>query len=206
MKIEEGNESAAAAPAGAAQSAQAAAQPAASQSNLTPSPLPEGEGSRPAAMLFTQADLDRIVKDRLEREKTQREKAALKAREDAEAEALKKNQEWQTLAEKNAARASELEARMGELEPLGEQVTRYKGALDKYLQAEKKDLPKHVLVLLDKLDPVEQIEYLSANREELGKVGARAGVPASPDPAQRSLSEEELEAARRGQAALYGNF
>ena len=78
---------------------------------------------------FSQADVDRIVKERLEREKTAREKATQKAREEAEAQSLKKNQEWQSLAEKNEARVSQLAARLGELEPLSEQVTRYKSAL-----------------------------------------------------------------------------
>lgn len=149
--------------------------------------------------VFTQADVDRIIKERLEREKTAREKSAAKAREEAEAEGLKKSEEWQTLAKK-------LEARVGELEPMGEQVTRYKGALEKYLEAEKKDLPKHVLVLLEKLDPADQMEYLTANREELGKGGKPEGVPASPQARSRSISEEEQEAARRGQANLYSNF
>ena len=94
-------------------------------------------------------------------------------REEAEAEGLKKSEEWQTLAKK-------LEARVGELEPTAEQVTRYKGAIEKYLAAEKKDLPKHILALLDKLDPVDQIEYLSANRDEIGK--GLQGVPPSPTP------------------------
>lgn len=149
--------------------------------------------------VFTQADVDRIIKERLEREKTAREKSAAKAREEAEAEGLKKSEEWQALAKK-------LEARVGELEPIGEQVTRYKSVLEKYLEAEKKDLPKHVLVLLEKLDPADQMEYLSTNREELGKVGKLEGVPASPQARGRSISEEEQEAARRGQANLYSNF
>jgi hypothetical protein len=167
----------------------------------------EGEGgSRPVAMLFSQADVDRIVKDRLEREKAAREKALAKARDESEAEALKKNQEWQTLAERNAAKASELQAKLGELEPLSDQVVRLSGALEKYLEAEKKELPKHVLVLLEKLDAVDQMEYLAANREAIGRPGRVEGVPASPNAKQRSLSEEELEAARRGQAALYTNF
>ena len=148
---------------------------------------------------FTQAEVDRIVKERLEREKTAREKAAARAREDAEAQAFKKNQEWQAQAEKSAARVAELES-------LGEQVTRYQGALDQYLAAEKKDLPRHVLVLLEKLDPVEQMEYLSANRDELGRPALKGGVPASPEPKERALSEEEAERARRGQAQLYQGF
>ena len=169
------------------------------------------KAAEPSGGKFTQADVDRIVKDRLEREKSARERATAKAKEEAEAAALKKNEEWQALAEKNEARASELLAKLGELEPLGDQVTRYKGALEKYLATEKKDLPKHVLVLLEKLDPIEQIEYLAANREDLGKAGRFAwqiveGVPPSPDPKQRTLSDDEKEAARRGQASLYSNF
>ncbi len=168
----------------------------------------DGEAQKPAIQpaSFSQADVDRIVKDRLEREKSAREKATQKAKEDAEAEGLKKNQEWQTLAEKHEARTNELLAKLDELEPLGGQVERYKGALEKYLATEKKDLPKHVMVLLEKLDPIEQIEYLAANREELGKTTGTGGVPASPDPKTRTLSEDELEAARRGQAQIYSNF
>ena len=148
---------------------------------------------------FTQSDIDRILKERLEREKTTRDKLAAKAREEAEAEALKKNEEWQTLAK-------QLEARVGELEPLGERVTKLSGALEKYLAAEKKDLPKYVLDLLGKLDPVDQIEYLAANRDELGKQRGPEGVPPSPTPRDRTLSEDEREAARRGQSQLYNNF
>ncbi len=180
-----------------------------------PETAPEKRGSesgvedQPAERrTFSQAELDRIVKERLERERSAREKATVRAREEAEAEAMKKNQEWQALAEKNEARAAELAAKVGALEPLGEQVQRYKSALEKSLAAEKKDLPKHVLVLLEKLDPVEQIEYLAVNREELGN-GNRArleGVPASPSPKERALNEDEQAAARRGQAALYTNF
>ncbi len=156
-----------------------------------------GGGAAPTGT-FTQVDVDRIVKERLERERGMREKAAGKARDDAQAEALKKNQEWQALAEKSAARVVELE-------PLGEQAARYRDALEKSLAAEKKDLPRHVLVLLEKLDPVDQIEYLSANREELGKP-LRTGVPASPEPAERTLSEDDAARARRGQAQIYQNF
>jgi hypothetical protein len=155
---------------------------------------------------FTQADVDRIVKDRLEREKTAREKAAAKAKEEAEAKSLVENQAWQQVAQNHEKRANELLVKLDELEPLGEQVERYKGALEKYLVTEKKDLPKHVLVLLEKLDPIEQIEYLASNREELGKSTRSAGIPASPESKARSLSEEDLEAARRGQGMLYTNF
>src|SRR5512133_496962 len=67
-----------------------------------------------------------------------------------------------------------LEERLG---ALGEQAARYKGALEQALAAEKKALPRHVLALLEKLDPLEQMEYLSANREELAQTFAPGGVP-----------------------------
>ncbi|HEY3312019.1 MAG TPA: hypothetical protein VGK00_10300 [Anaerolineales bacterium] len=90
--------------------------------------------------------------------------------------------------------------------PYADEVTRYKGALDKYLAAEKKDLPKHITSLLEKLDPADQIEYLAANREELGKQKGPEGVPPSPKPSDKTLSDDEKEAARRGQGQLYSSF
>ncbi len=168
-------------------------------------------GQRPnqsAEKLFSQDDLDRVVRERLEREKSARERSALKAKEEAEAEGLKAKQEWQALAEVKEKQAAELSARLALLEPVNATAERYRGALEKYLEAEKKDMPKHVLVLLEKLDPVDQIEYLAQNREVLKPASARgaAGVPASPDPKERTLSEEEQERARRGQASLYSSF
>lgn len=165
-----------------------------------------GTLSAPTGKTFSQEDVDRIVKERLEREKLARERATARAKEEAEAEALKKNQEWQALADVNAKKADELAARVAQLEPVGEQVERYRSALERSLAAEKKDLPKHVLVLLEKLDPVEQIDYLAANRDALGRTTGAAGVPASPEPKERRLSDDDLERARRGQANLYQNF
>ena len=124
-----------------------------------------------------------------------REKAAGKSQA-AEAGTFRSSQEWQALAQ-------QLEARLAKLEPLLAQHERYKSALSRSLEAEKKQLPAHLLSLLEKLDPLEQVEYLGANRAELG---LRAGVPASPSARERSLSEEDLEAARRSQANLYRNF
>jgi len=159
---------------------------------------PERKQEAGKSGIFTQDEVDRIVKERLEREKLTRDKESSKAKENAEAEALKKNQEWQALAEKSAARVMELE-------PLSEQVERYRNALEKSLAAEKKDLPRHVLVLLEKLDPVDQIEYLSENREGLGKP-LRTGVPASPEPKERKISDEDNERARQAQTRLYSGF
>ena len=164
--------------------------------------MPEGEAGRH----FSQADVDRIVRERLERDRALRERAAGKVRAEAEAVQLRDWRELEQQAREAEQRNMMLQVKVGELEPLGELAGRYRQALEKYLSAEKKDLPEHLSVLLEKLDPVEQLEYLSGHRQALMPGGRAEGIPASPAPKERSLSEEDLEAARRGQASLYGNF
>src|SRR3990172_4923861 len=79
---------------------------------------------------FTQAELDQIVKDRLERERKKAEAEAEKARKMAEADALEKNQEWQKLAEQRQARIDELEKQSAELEPYQAEAKKYRAALE----------------------------------------------------------------------------
>lgn len=87
--------------------------------NVKNAPLPEGEikpttttSEKTGGDVFTKEQLEQIVKDRLGREQAKREEAERKAREQAEAAALAKNQEWQKLAEKSA---HDLEALRNEL-------------------------------------------------------------------------------------------
>ena len=40
-------------------------------------------------------------------------------------------------------------------------------ALKSQLAAQRKDVPKHLLLLLDKMGPAEQLSYLAANRTKL---------------------------------------
>ena len=164
---------------------------------------PEKEKGPADGKKFTQAELDAIIADRLSREKKNQEAATEKARKKAEEDALLKNQEFQKLAEERGKRIAELEPLGDQIKSATETADRYKGALEKYLETEKKGLPKHVLTLLDKLDPVEQIEYIAANREELGKPKGPDGVPASPNPKERKLSEDDQKSARNEQASLY---
>lgn len=172
-----------------------------------PDPAQEG-GDKPEDKKFTQKEIDAIIAERLGREKKNQEAAAEKARKQAEEDALFKNQEFQKLADERGKRVAELEGQVGELTSVREQADRYKGALEKYLVVEKKDLPKHVLTLLEKLDPVDQIEYIAANRAELGKPTQEQvkGVPPSPEPKERKLSDEQKAEARKGQASLYNRF
>ena len=65
---------------------------------------------------FTQAELDKIIKERLERESKKQKEAEAKAREEAERETLAKNQEWEKLAKKHEAELLEAQRRLKELE------------------------------------------------------------------------------------------
>jgi hypothetical protein len=137
---------------GSAQAGTTAASGTVTMGSVTPS---TGEAK------FTQADLDRIVRDRLAEETRKGEAKAKKEREAAEAAQLADQQKWQELAGKH-------EAKVKELEPLAERVAKLTTALEKLLVKEREGLPKHVTTLLDKLDPAEQLEYIAANREALG--------------------------------------
>lgn len=178
--------------------------PAGGDGEKKPEPGQES-GNTPEEKKFTQKEIDAIISDRLAREKKAQEAAAEKLKKQAEEDALVKNQEFQKLADERGKRVAELEGQVAELTTVREQAERYKGALGKYLEAERKGLPKHVLTLLEKLDPVDQIEYIAANREELGKPAEQQikGVPPSPNPRERKLSKEETDDARRDQSRLY---
>lgn len=149
---------------------------------------------------FTQADVNAIVKERLERERKKAESEAQKLREEAEAEALKKQGDFQKLAEKHEARVKELEAEQATLKATSEQADKYKAALEKYAEAETKDLPEHIRALLSKMDVAERLEYIAANREALtGAKPPAKPVPPTP-PANGDPSEAEKEEARRATA------
>lgn len=99
----------------------------------------------------------------LKKWKTEQEKSAqaqAQAAEAAEAERLAKAQEWQALAEKR-------QAAVDELKPYKDTAERYKGALTAILSAQRGNLPGHVIELLDKLDPVDQLEYIAKHQKEL---------------------------------------
>jgi uncharacterized protein YdaU (DUF1376 family) len=59
---------------------------------------------------FTQADVDRMIKERLERERRKAEDSTAKAKADAEAEAAKKNGEYGKLAEQYKAELEKAQA------------------------------------------------------------------------------------------------
>lgn len=144
--------------------------------------------------LFTQAELDAHLKDRLAREKEASKKEAERAALKAQEEAAVKNGEWQKLAETRQATLEESAKRIAELEPFQEQATRYKKTLDTYVASMTSTLPDPIKELLAGKDPVEQLEYLSKHGAALG---VKNGVPPTPKPDEGSMTAEQKEAARR---------
>ena len=149
---------------------------------------------------FTQAELDQIVKDRLERERKKHEADAEKARKQAEAAALEKNQEWQKLAETRAQELADLAREKDELAPYKEQAEKYRAALDAQLAKAKEKLPKHILPLIEKLDPVEAMAYITEHAEELG--AKLSTFSETPDPRQKKVSDDDKKEAQRASSTV----
>lgn len=74
-------------------------------------PTPEPEPTpTPAEPQYTQADIDRIVGERLAREKAKADKAIAEAKAEAERKKLEEEAEFKTLYEQSQARIAEIEA------------------------------------------------------------------------------------------------
>ena len=139
---------------------------------------------------FTQADVERIIAERLDRERKKAEEKAAKAQAEAEAKALAEQNQFKELAEKHAQRIAKLEA----IEP---KAQRYEAALTKLLETQRKSIPEHVITLLDKLDPADQLEWIAMNQT---KIVQPSGAPATPKAAGSNTTPEDREIARNEMA------
>lgn len=113
--------------------------------------------------LFTQAELEAHIADRLERAKRKAESDQAKAREEAERAALAEQGKWKELAEKHATEAQEARTALEAAKAYKDTADRYKAALEARVAADKKDLPPAILALLEKSDVADQMEWLAAN-------------------------------------------
>lgn len=138
-----------------------------------------------------QAHIDKVIGDRLARARKKWEEEAdeakKKAAEEAEQRRLAEQKEFEQLANKRAEMISELEVKLAEFQELEKTVERYKTALQTHLETQRAGLPEHVTALLDKLDPVEQLEYVASHNEALRK--GTAGVPPTPPSGKRGLDQ-----------------
>lgn len=142
-----------------------------------------------------QSLMDKIIGERLARAKEKwdadAEKAQAKAQEKAEQERLKAQAEWQKLAEQHEGELNEIKPR---LETATAKLELYTEALNNYLQAARDGVASHITALLDRLDPVEQLQWLTEHGEELGKPQAPsldAGVGSNEEPHQRRTDEQK---------------
>jgi hypothetical protein len=96
------------------------------------------------------------------------ELATLK-REKAQADQQRQADEEQRLAQQNQFKelAESRQSKIAELEPRAAQAERYEAALKKHLEGLRRDVPEHLLPLLDRMDPAEQLDYLAENRDKL---------------------------------------
>lgn len=108
-----------------------------------------------------------IIPARLKRAKFDADQVAETARKKAEEESLTKNKEFEALA---ATRQQEIEAKtkeIAELKKYQEQSEKYAEAIGKIVKTQTEKFPKPVQVLLAKMDPLEQMEYIAQFAKEL---------------------------------------
>ncbi len=155
---------------------------------------------------FTQADVDRLIGERLKRAEESAAQKSRKAAEDAEAKALADSQKFKELSEKQAARLLELETASGEtgkaIEQLNADRDRYRKALEENVKERRKGLGEHIVALLDNLDPIAQLDWLTKNAAKLG--GAAGGPPPTPNAQNGDVAQKE-EARKKFQAG-YGEL
>ena len=149
---------------------------------------------------FTQADIDRIVKERLEREQATAQKRQQAAQAEAEKKRLAEDAKWQELAEKTQSELAALKAEAERAERLGAiMATMY----DNRLKALPANLRKAV-ESLPATDPLDRLAWLDANESLFVQqqtvpdinAGAGGGKP-PPDVSLGGLDQHEF-AARFG--------
>lgn len=166
--------------------------PEAAEDNTQAEPIKDG----PA---FSQEDVDRIVSERLRREKAQADEKAQKAAKLAADKALEDQQEFKQLAEARAAdlaqAATQIETQQATIEAVQLELEDYKSTVLSIIAEQRKSLTQGVSALLDKLTPIEQMAWLNENSTQLSP---KSSVPSSPKPSfQKTDTSEQLAAEQR---------
>jgi hypothetical protein len=169
-----------------------------------------GAGGEPTQeKTFTQAEVNALIDDRLKRERDKNDRDAAEAKQKADATTLAEQKKYQELSE---TLQTQLDGKGRELTSTQEQLEAANKALQAHLEALRKDIPPHIITLLDRMTPAEQLTYIAANADELKPKPANNGssngsgqqqrVPNTPNPGGAELTDEE----RRKQAAPARSF
>lgn len=135
----------------------------------TANPKPDGGDKT-----FTQADVDRVVQTRLAQEKEREAKRGEAEKKKHAEETLKKNNEWQALAEQ---RQTELDA----LKPHADRATVLVARMNEQIASEIKDWPAEVTALDPGSDNLEaRLNWLDKARP----LAAKLAVPPKPPSTQ----------------------
>lgn len=152
----------------------------------------------PEEKKFTQADLDTLIKDRLERQRRALETQQKEAQQALEQQKLEDQKEFEKLAKQRAEEISSLKPRAGLAESYEKRVAQ--------LMAEAaKTLPSNIQMLLNKLSLPDQLDWLTENLDSVRTpptvtgttdINAWARTSASP----QTLSEDEYRARKRAES------
>lgn len=92
-----------------------------------------------------------------------------KAQEQAKTAELKEQGKYKEAFDQATETITRLEAQVAEAKQLRATVEKYQATLTGLLESQRADLPESITTLLDKLDPVEQLEWLTKNKQAVTK-------------------------------------
>jgi hypothetical protein len=123
--------------------------------------------STTAGKTFSQAEVDQIVTNRLQREKEKAETQAAKAKADAEAEAAKKNGQFEQLATQRERELAEERSKREALEAEKTGLQSLQETAQALLDEQIKDFPEYVKDLLKGRPLKEQLEWVKKNAAQI---------------------------------------
>lgn len=129
---------------------------------------------------FSQEQVNAIVRDRLRRQRVQYEGKIL-------------------------ALTTEMDGMKAELGTLRGRAEQYNAQFTKTLTEKRKDLPKGVLALLDKLQPEEQVAWLEENQDVL-KVAPVNTPPETPRPSGTAPNVDQQILAKKASSQTYSGL
>lgn len=145
---------------------------------------------------FTQAELDNLIKDRLERQRRALEAQKLEEQQKLEQQKLEDQKEFEKLAKQRAEEISSLKPRAGLAESYEKRVAQ--------LMAEAaKTLPSNIQMLLNKLSLPDQLDWLTENLDSVRTPAAVSGTTdinawaRTSAGAPAALSDDEYRAKKR---------
>jgi hypothetical protein len=150
---------------------------------------PEAGAENAEQPTLTQGDLERILAERLERQKKQLLKQIDQAKDEEATKQLEAAAEWQKLADKRQEQLAERDRRLADLESQAALAEKYGAALDGYVTQLSEGLPAAITSLLEPMDAAARLEWLTANRSQFVQADADTATTPTPEPPKRPLPE-----------------